>query len=438
MRKLAKKSLQIEAIQETQVPGNGTTNQAILVGIDWADKEHAYCALLPNGKLKTGSFKQSKTGVDEWIAELEKLAPNCNIDVCIETSTGALINTLMEFDKVQIFPVNPLALANYRKAFAPGGGKNDPVDARLIMQFLQHYRDQLRQLVPNSAETRELTALTQDRRQFVEQRVALANRLMSYLKMYFPTILELEPARAYSEYIVRLVKAYPTLEEAQKAGKVKLRKIFFGTGQKAKTEARLETIMQAKPITTDPVLLRTHARRCRSLAAQIHVLNESIKSYDAEIKELVKKHTDYEIVKDLPGASDKTHARIIAALGDDRSRYANAECLQAAAGIAPITTQSGNSRYVSARWSSSKFIKQTFHEYAGLSIAKCAWAKAYYEEQLSKGKSAQIAKRALAFKWIRIIFRLWQARIGYDDSHYVARLNKTGSPLAKKLQSTTT
>lgn len=335
MRKSAKKSLQAEAIQGTQVLGNGTTNPAILVGIDWADKEHAYCALLPNGKLKTGSFKQSKTGVDEWIAELEKLAPNCNIDVCIETSTGALINTLMEFDKVQIFPVNPLALANYRKAFAPGGGKNDPVDARLIMQFLQHYRDQLRKLVPNSAETRELTALTQDRRQFVEQRVALANRLMSYLKMYFPTILELEPARAYSEYIVRLVKAYPTLEEAQKAGKVKLRKIFFGTGQKAKTEARLETIMQA-------------------------------------------------------------------------------------------------------RWSSSKFIKQTFHEYAGLSIAKCAWAKAYYEEQLSKGKSAQIAKRALAFKWIRIIFRLWQARIGYDDAHYVARLNKTGSPLAKKLQPTAT
>ena len=242
-------------------------------------------------------------------------------------------------------------------------------------------------------------------------------------------------SRTYSEFVVRLIRAYPTLEDAQKAGKVKLRKIFFGTAQKAKTEARLDTIMQAKPLTTDPVLLRTHARRCRSLAAQIHVLNESIKSYDAEIKELVKKHADYGIVKDLPGASDKTHARIIAALGDDRTRYANAESLQAAAGIAPITTTSGNMYYVSARWSSSKFIKQTFHEYAGLSIAKCAWAKAYYEEQLAKGKSAQMAKRALAFKWIRIIFRLWQARIGYDDSHYVSRLNATGSPLAKKLQS---
>ncbi len=406
----------------------------IQVGIDWADKEHAYSALLPSGKIKTGSFKQNKSGIDDWIAELSKLVPYCNIDVCIETSSGALINALMEYPRVRIFPVNPGALANYRKAFAPGGGKNDPVDARLIMQFLQHYRAQLRQLVPNSPETRELTALAQDRRLFVEQRVALSNRMIAYLKAYFPTILELKPARAYSEFVVRLVHAYPTLEEAQKAGKVKLRKILFGTGAKAKMEVRLDTIMKAKPITTDPILLRTHARRCRSLAAQIHLLNESIKSYDAEIKELVKKHSDYDIVKDLPGASDKTHARIIAALGDDRARYANAESLQAAAGIAPITTQSGNSRFVSARWSSSKFIKQTFHEYAGLSIAKCAWAKAYYEEQIAKGKSAQMAKRALAFKWIRIIFRLWQARISYDDSHYVTRLNKTGSPLAQKLK----
>ena len=433
MRKSAKNSLLSPSApmpETAPVP-----EKTVLVGIDWADKEHAFSTLLPSGKLKAGSFKQTKTGIDDWIQEIAKLAPGCIIDVCIETSSGALINALMEYSHVRIFPVNPLAMANYRKAFAPGGGKSDPVDARLIMQFLQHYRYKLHQLVPNSPETRELTALAQDRRQFAEQRVALGNRMMAYLKAYFPTILELKPARAYLEFVIRLVYAYPTLEEAQKAGKIKLRKIFFGTGQKAKTEARLDTIMQAKPITTDPVLLRTHARRCRSLAAQIDVLNESIKSYDAEIKELVQKHANYEIVKGLPGASHKTHARIIAALGDDRSRYANAESLQAAAGIAPITTRSGNMYYVSARWSSSKFIKQTFHEYDGLSIAKCACAKAYYEEQLAKGKSAQMAKRALAFKWIRIIFRLWQGRIGYDDSHYVSRLKVTGSPLAKKLQS---
>lgn len=115
------------------------------------------------------------------------------------------------------------------------------------------------------------------------------------------------------------------------------------------------------------------------------------------------------------------------------TRFANAECLQAAAGIAPITTQSGKSRVVSARWSASKFIRQTFHEYAGLSIGKCEWANAYYQNQIAKGKSAQSAKRALAYKWIRIIFRLWQSTTGYSDSRYTERLAITGSPFAKSI-----
>ena len=421
-------SMKNQENSEIPTTENAPLQAAILIGIDWADNEHAFCARLPDGNVKAGAFKQKKLAIDEWIAELSALAPNARLEICIETSTGALINALMEYSQVRIFPVNPLALASYRKAFAPGGGKNDPVDARLIMQFLEHYREQLRELKVNSPQTRELAALAADRRSFVEQRVALANRFMSKLKAYFPTVFELKPARAYSEFVVLLVARYPTLQEAQKAGKTKLRKLFFGKGTKEKIEARLQIIMEAKPLTSDPVLLRTAARLCQVIARQIQTLNASIKLYDSQLKQLVKLHDDYHIVEKLPGASYRTHARIIAALGDDRSRFANAECLQAAAGIAPITTQSGKSRMVSARWSSSKFMRQTFHEFAGLSIAKCPWAKAYYEAQLAKGKSSQTAKRSLAFKWIRIIFRLWQSRTAYSDSHYVNRLNTTGSP----------
>jgi hypothetical protein len=32
---------------------------SILVGIDWADKEHAYCVRTPDGKLHSGSFKHT-------------------------------------------------------------------------------------------------------------------------------------------------------------------------------------------------------------------------------------------------------------------------------------------------------------------------------------------------------------------------------------------
>ena len=71
--------------------------------------------------------------------------------------------------------------------------KNDRTDAKLILKFLQHDRDELRPLVNNSAETRELETLTIHRRSLVDERVALGNRLMSLLKCYLPAVLALKP-----------------------------------------------------------------------------------------------------------------------------------------------------------------------------------------------------------------------------------------------------
>jgi hypothetical protein len=250
--------------------------------------------------------------------------------------------------------------------------------------------------------------------------------------LYFPAILELKPERTYSEFVIALVLKYPTLEQIHKAGKTKLRRFFYSIGTKEKMEHRLDLLMKAIPITTDPVLIRTCARKCQAIASQIATLHRAIKGYDCEIKRLVQQHRDYAVVERPPGTSYNTRARLIASLGDDRSRYENVESLQAACGIAPITTQSGQSRYVNARWACTEFMKQTFHEFAGLSLSKCTWAKRYYEQMIAKGKSKQMARRALAYKWIRIIYRCWQTHQPYDESHYMERLKATGSKLATR------
>ena len=127
-------------------------------------------------------------------------------------------------------------------------------------------------------------------------------------------------------------------------------------------------------------------------------INESIQGYDQELKEAVTKHADYEIMASFPGSATKTQARMIAALGDDRSRYDDSQSFQCAAGIAPLTRQSGKQKIVSSRWACTKFIRQTFHEYAGLSVSKSVWANAFYKSHLAKGKKPQAAKRALAYK----------------------------------------
>jgi hypothetical protein len=132
---------------------------SMLVGIDWADKEHAFCVRTPGGTLHSGTFKHSPAAIEEWIEGWMSRFPDLPILVCIESSRGALINALREFSRVEIYPINPKALANYRGAFAHGGGKNDPVDARLILKFLEQNREHLRPLQKDSPETGELYVL---------------------------------------------------------------------------------------------------------------------------------------------------------------------------------------------------------------------------------------------------------------------------------------
>jgi hypothetical protein len=49
--------------------------------------------------------------------------------------------------------------------------------------------------------------------------------------------------------------------------------------------------------------------------------------------------------------------------------------------------------------------------------------------QRAKGASHQAALRALAFKWIRILYRCWQTRTPYDETTYLNALKRRGSPL---------
>jgi hypothetical protein len=64
------------------------------------------------------------------------------------------------------------------------------------------------------------------------------------------------------------------------------------------------------------------------------------------------------------------------------------------------------------------------------------WAAAYYRQQRDKGCSHQAAVRALAFKWIRILYRCWQTRTPYDKSTYLNALKRRGSPLLTSIAAT--
>jgi hypothetical protein len=101
---------------------------------------------------------------------------------------------------------------------------------------------------------------------------------------------------------------------------------------------------------------------------------------------------------------------------------------RAYAGIAPVTERSGQTSWVHWRYSCPQFLRQSLVEWAGESSRPSFWAKAFYRSQRAKGKSPQMAVRALAFKWIRIVFHCWQTRKPYDEAKYLLALQAKGSP----------
>jgi len=160
-------------------------------------------------------------------------------------------------------------------------------------------------------------------------------------------------------------------------------------------------------------------------------LLQGIAELDRKIEEAAGEHPDFFIFASLPGAGTVMAPRLLAAFGSQRDRYSCADELQTYSGIAPVTESSGKRKWVHFRWACPKFLRQSFHEWAGHSIAQSTWARAYYQQQRDRGSDHHAAVRALAFKWIRIVFRCWKDRVAYDESKYLAALAKRGSPLGK-------
>ncbi len=99
-----------------------------------------------------------------------------------------------------------------------------------------------------------------------------------------------------------------------------------------------------------------------------------------------------------------------------------------------MTRSSGKSHHVKRRYACNKYLRQTFHEFADHVRRWSSWSKVYYQHLRDKGKSHNAAVRALAYKWIRIIYRVWKTREPYDEARYFNQPHPRPSPLAKLLE----
>lgn len=412
-----------------------TDEFAAFIGIDWADAKHDICLQAAGSEKREFSVLEHQPDtIDEWVSTLRARFKGQSIAICLELNKGPLVSARRKYDFLVLFPVNPLTLARYREAFAPSQAKDDPTDAELQLELLLKHRDKLKPLQPQSPTMRALEQLVEHRRRLVGDKVRITNRLTSTLKNYFPHALQWFHDKDTTIFCAFLTQ-WPTLKAVQLARRSTLERFFRDHHVRYADviNQRLHAIKSATPLTTDEGVITPNALLVQALVAQLRVTLQAIADFDKAIAQRTQSHPDFPLFDALPGAGAVFAPRLLVAFGEQRDRYISADELQKYAGIAPVTERSGHKSWVHWRLQCPKFLRQTFVEWAAESTRHSFWARAYYQQQRDKGASHQAAVRALAFKWLRILFRCWQNRTPYDESIYLNALKRRGSPLLHNL-----
>ena len=401
-----------------------------IIGVDWADKKHDVC-IQTKGSNDHHSYQISHKvdKIDEWAQSLYQRHGG-PIAVALELSKGPIVAALQKYDFFVIYPINPTTLAKYRQAFKPSGAKDDPTDAELALDLLSHHPSRFETLNPQSVAMRTLMTLVEQRRRIMEDRVRITNRLRNALKQYYPQILDWFD-RIETPLFCDFIRRWPSLTQAKHARRTTLEKFFHTHNmfRKELLKRRLDAIKSAVPLTTDEAVIVPHRLQVLTLVNQLGVTLQSIQMYDEEIVALAPQHPDYKLFSTLPGAGPSLAPRLLVAFGEQRERFASAAEVQKYSGIAPVTERSGQKSWIHWRWQCPTFLLQTFVEWAAQTINKSYWAGLFYYQQRAKGCSYQAAVRALAFKWIRILYRCWITRTPYDEARYLKALRDRGSPL---------
>jgi transposase len=405
---------------------------AAFVGFDWGDRHHHWALHPANAShaSSSGRLENTPEAIELWAAQLSQRFGGRPIAVAVEQQRGAVVYMLSRHAHLVLFAVPPGMSAAYRQAFRPSGAKDDPGDTALLLDLLTHHRDRLRRYDPDTPDTRLLQLLVEERRQTIDEKTAVVLRLTDCLKQYFPHVLRWF-ATVDSPLVADLLDRWPTLAHLQRANPAKLRDFLqqHNCRKPDRIQQQIDDIYAAVPATVDEVVLEARSIRALSLVQRLRALWPIIDQLEARIKQLTAGHPDASIFASLPGAGAATVPRLIAAFGTRRDRFQSAYQVLCFTGIAPVEKASGKTRVIAFRSACPKFLRQTFHEFAGQSIRFSAWAKACYEQKRNRGVPHHTAVRALAAKWIRIVYRCWQDRQPYDEQRYLTSLRRRGALL---------
>jgi transposase len=326
------------------------------VGVDWGSGAHQVCRIDGEDEPKQRSFPHTSEGLNALVAYVVEgdIAPE-QVLIAIEMNHGAVVEALLA-KALPVYSINPKLLDRLRDRFSPAGAKDDRRDAFVLASCVESDAHAFRRIEPGNEENLRLQAATRLRGDLKAQFGADANRLWSELRDYRPGLLALCPG-ADEPWLWALIDKAPSPSQGAKLTRASIGAVLKRHRIRRLTIDDVQAVLRKDVLSLRPVYIESHVARVLVLTAKLKLAQSQIDKIEKEIKtELAErvqseektKRRDLTILLSLPGFGPLTTATALGESGDafERRDY---NALRSICGAAPVTKQSGGSRFVVMR-----------------------------------------------------------------------------------------
>jgi transposase len=354
--------------------------------------------------------------------------------VAIETSRGLLVACLRATGR-KVFAINPMAVSRYRDRHSVARKKSDAGDALVLAHILRTDMAAHRWLPADSELAQAIAVLARAQQDAVWERTCAHNKLRSLLREYYPGMLA-----AFADKRDGLLRpeartvlaAAPTPAAGAALTKPQLRALLKRAGRQRGLEleaARIQVALRAPQLRQLPKVENAFGRQALALLRLLDAACTNAEELAAEATKHFEQHPDAEIITSLPGLGSLTGARVLAEIGDDRSRFANARALKAYAGAAPVTRASGKSLTVMHRRIKNQRLASVGYLWAFAALTASPGARAHYDRRKAAGDRHVAAQRNLFNRMIGILHHCLATGTKYHE-HTAFPAVETNAPAA--------
>ncbi|WP_425826047.1 IS110 family transposase [Streptomyces fractus] len=390
------------------------------IGWDWATETHDVTVMDNSGaRVDRWEFSHTEDGIARTLAKLAKCGAPADLPVAIETTRGLAVDRLLAAGH-PVVPVHPNAFHAMRPRWGASKAKTDAGDSLKLADYLRTDGHFLPRLEPTEQATMDLQALTRQRADHVEARIAAVNQLAALLDAHWPGGKAVFSSLD-SDIALTFLERYPTPSAAAEltAGRLEAwckRQGYSGKRPGSVLIGRLRSAPTAASRLSKNVvgqLVRTQVQLVRGIRATIQALDKSI-------ADAVATHPYAPLLATMPRIGTVNLGQIIGELGPILERSRTSEQFIAETGVVPVTRASGKSRVVTFRYATNRRARQAIVTYADNSRHGSDWAAKIYNDARTAKKRHPHSARILARSWLRVIWACWRTGTCYDPEIHQA------------------